>query len=265
MMTALAIAAILLVLAMSLAWAVQRATGNSGWIDTTWSFAVGTASVIGLMVLPAAPGRRWLLGALVLVWSGRLGWHILRRTGQITDDPRYASLMAQWGEAAPRRLFLFLQTQAAAGLVLVAAVLLAATAPASPASPASILLAALAGLALIGEAVADAQLAAFKRNPSASRICDTGLWAFSRHPNYLCEWLFWVAIAGLAITPPAGWTSLLALAAPAMMYALLRYASGVPHLEAHLQRTRPEAFAEYAARVPVFFPRLVPARRSTAR
>jgi len=254
MTRALAVAGLFLVAAMGVAWSVQRRTGNSGWIDTIWSFSAGIACLIGLMLLQAPPGRRWLLAALVATWSLRLGAHILQRTSRTVDDPRYANLMQTWGAAAAFRLFLFLQIQALAGLVLVLCVLLAASAPQTGFSPATLALAGLALLALAGEALADAQMAAAKRTLPPGSLCETGLWSISRHPNYFFEWLFWLAVSGLALAPPVGWHAALALAAPAMMYALLRHGSGVPHLEAHLQRTRPEAFARYAARVPVFFP-----------
>jgi steroid 5-alpha reductase family enzyme len=116
--------------------------------------------------------------------------------------------------------------------------------------------AALALGAVAGEALADRQLAQCKRAPSPSRICERGLWGRSRHPNYFFEWLFWSAVAVMALAAPVTGFSLAALAAPAMMYATLRYASGVPHVEAHMMRTRPEAFRAYAVRTPVFFPRL---------
>lgn len=256
MIAALAASAGFLGLAMAGAWAVQRRTGNSGWIDTTWSFAVGLASVLGLSMLDIPASRRWLLVLLVAAWSMRLGGHILARTTRIPDDPRYARLMAEWGPAAARRLFWFLQAQALAGFVLVLAILLAARSASPVLAPSTLVFVALALLSVAGEAIADAQLAAFKREGIRGAICDRGLWSLSRHPNYFFEWLFWVSIAGLAVSAPFGWISVLALAAPAMMYALLRHGSGVPHVEAHMRRTRPDAFAAYAARVPEFFPRL---------
>lgn len=255
MTAALLAGALLLAAAMAGAWGVHRVTGNSGWIDTIWTFAVGLAALLALALLPAETSRRLLLAVLVAAWSARLGLHILARTRKTTDDPRYARLMQQWGPHAPLRLFLFLQLQAAAGLVLVLAFVLAAVSAAAAASPGTILFTALAAASIIGEGVADAQLAACKARGGANGICDSGLWGWSRHPNYFFEWLFWVAIAGLALTPPGTALAWFAVLAPLMMYALLRHGSGVPHLEAHMRRTRPEAFAEYARRVPVFFPR----------
>jgi len=114
---------------MSGAWAIQRATRKSGWIDTIWSGAVGLVSIC---VAAAATGgqRRFLVLALVLVWSSRLALHIARRTRGGGDDPRYAQMMRDWGDAGPRKLFAFLQWQALAGWTLVLAVALASNSPA---------------------------------------------------------------------------------------------------------------------------------------
>ena len=88
-----------------------------------------------------------------------------------------------------------------------------------------------------------------------SKICDVGLWGYSRHPNYFFEWLVWVAFAIIAIAPvghyPWGWFG---LAAPVLMYVLLVHVSGIPPLEAHMLRSRGDAFRLYQARVNAFWP-----------
>lgn len=249
-------AAAMMCCVMALAWGVQRKTGNSGWIDTLWSFSVGGATLLAIMMMPGDPLRRCVVCLLVMTWSMRLGVHILARTRRSADDPRYARLIQDWGRAAPVRLFLFLQVQALAGWILVCAAWLAAASGAPWVSGGTVTFALVCVLAILGESLADAQLAQWKRQPSPGGICDRGLWAYSRHPNYFFEWLFWVGIAGIALVPPADAWAWFATGAPAMMYLVLRYGSGVPHLEAHMARTRPEAFADYARRVPVFFPRM---------
>jgi steroid 5-alpha reductase family enzyme len=113
---------------------------------------------------------------------------------------------------------------------------------------------ALFALALVGEAVADRQLSRFAKDPrNRGRVCEVGLWAWSRHPNYFCEWLVWVAFALIAFDPGWPW-SWIALAAPILMYVLLVHVSGVPPLEAHMLRSRGGAFRAYQARVNAFFP-----------
>jgi len=244
---------------MTGAWATQRSSGQTGWIDAIWTFGVGaTGAALALAPLGASAASDWRRAAIAgaaAAWSARLGLHIVARTREAPDDPRYRKLIESWRAAAPIRLFLFLQTQALVGAALAVAIALAAQVP-SPSWRAQ----DLAGLAifvgaLAGEACADGQLARFRANPAnRGRICDVGLWRRSRHPNYFFEWLVWVAFAVVAVNGDgASWAALLA---PLLMYATLRYASGVPPLEDHMKRTRGEAFAAYQARTPIFFPRL---------
>ena len=111
-------------------------------------------------------------------------------------------------------------------------------------------------IAALGERAADRQLARFGGDPrNKSKICDAGLWVYSRHPNYFFEWLVWVSFAMIAIAPaghyPWGWFG---LAGPVLMYALLVHVSGIPPLEAHMLRSRGDAFRLYQARVNAFWP-----------
>lgn len=251
----LAAAVVLLPLAMTGAWAVRLATGKSGWIDAIWSAAVGLGGLLAV-VASGGGGRAWLVGVLVALWSGRLAGHIAARTRGAGDDPRYAELARQWGEAFPRRLFVFLQIQAVAGIVLVAAIHLAAANPAPFPGLVDGLATVVLVVAILGAAVADAQLARFRRSHGPGGVCDVGLWGWSRHPNYFFEWLGWCAFALFALSAPVLWpVGLLALAAPAMMGWLLTQVSGIPPLEAHMAASRGAAFAAYRDRVPAFFPR----------
>ncbi len=256
---AAAIALVGLALIMSAGWSIQRLTGNAGWVDAVWTFGVGAMGV-ALALAPIGGGeafwRRAIVAVLAAAWSLRLGLHIVQRTLGAGDDPRYRKMIEDWGPAAPGRLFVFLQAQAAVGAVLAVAIALAAHA-----SGGSFRLQAAVGMAMmaaavVGEALADSELARFKADPAnRGAICEVGLWRLSRHPNYFCEFMVWVAVAIVALDLGAP-LSFLALLAPAIMYWTLRYASGVPPLEEHMQRTRPLPFAAYAARTPVFFPKL---------
>ena len=80
---------------MAGAWLVRERTGNSSWVDTIWTFAVGLVGAGSALWLAAGAtpnARQWLVAALVAIWSVRLGLHIAVRTAGITDDPRYAAL-----------------------------------------------------------------------------------------------------------------------------------------------------------------------------
>ena len=241
-------------LVMAFAWAVQRRTGASGWIDTIWSFGVGLGGIVAASLADGDEMRRAAIGLIVLVWSIRLGAHIAARTRGAGEDPRYEKLLAEWGDAAASRLFVFLQIQSLAAFVLVLAIYLAASASTGFPRFIDLVAIAIALGAIVGEAVADAQLARFRKSIRArTEICETGLWRYSRHPNYFFEWLFWCAWPLFAVTLQSGWTWL-SLLAPIQMYWLLVHVSGIPPLEQHMLRSRGDRFCDLQSRVNAFFP-----------
>ena len=257
-MFALVIVALALSLTMAGAWLVQRRTGQSGWIDTIWSIASGVAgAALALANLDVVnPARAILVARLALAWGLRLGLYIGMRTWGRGEDPRYADLARQWGATFPARLFWFLQIQAVCAFVLAACVYAAARNPAPFPGIVDGLGLLVFMAAIAGETIADRQLAAFRANPAnKGRVCDVGLWGWSRHPNYFFEWLTWIAFALIALNPFGAWPwGFVALLGPLQMYWLLAHASGVPPLEAHMLKSRGAAFADYQARVSVFFP-----------
>jgi steroid 5-alpha reductase family enzyme len=244
---------------MAAAWATQQKTGNSGWVDVSWSLGVG-AVASGAALLPLQQAwphwRQLCVAILAACWSLRLGLHIAQRTQATKDDPRYRDLIVQWGPDARRRMFAFLQSQAAVGALLALSVALAAQNPNPVLRLQDLLgLVILVG-AIVGEWTADRQLRLFKtgyRGPLA--VCDVGLWSLSRHPNYFFEWLSWLAYPIVAIDfaghNPYGW---FAVAAPVSMYWVLVHVSGIPPLERHMLRSRGEAFRGYQERTRAFFP-----------
>ncbi len=251
--------AVCLSLTMAAAWLVALRTGRSGWIDAIWSFATGGFGAVAAL-LPFAggdvPARQMLVAALALFWSVRLSIHIAIRTARGGDDPRYRQLREEWGSTFRSRLFWFLQIQASVALALALSIAVAAHNPAPGLRLSDWLGGAVLIVAVVGEAIADRQLSAFRSDPGNKRkVCDVGLWGMSRHPNYFFEWLGWLAYAVIAVdlsgAYPWGW---LALAGPLLMYWLLAHVSGVPPLEAHMLRSRGDAFRDYQQRVNAFWP-----------
>jgi steroid 5-alpha reductase family enzyme len=262
---ALAAIALSLSVLMAGAWMVQQRTGNSGWVDTIWTFAVGLVGA-GCALWPvgdAAPNaRQWLVAALVAIWSIRLGLHIAVRTAGITDDPRYAAFAREWGVDSPRRMFVFLQNQGFGSIPLVFAIFVAARFPLATLRIEDYLGALILLIGIAGEALADAQLKKFRIDPAnQGRVCDAGLWRWSRHPNYFFEWFGWLAYPVIAIPIadrlfypfyyPWGWASLLA---PVFMYWILVQVTGIPPLEQQMLRSRGERYRDYQSRTSMFFP-----------
>lgn len=249
-----------LCIAMALAWLAVLRGAKSGWVDATWSFLVGAAGLaVALTPVPGWDGvfgRQLAVAAAAGLWSCRLGLHIVRRTVGGGEDPRYARLREEWGARWRLRLFVFLQVQAAAALLLAGTIFLAARNPAPGLQWSDIAGLTILLLAVVGEGLADAQLARFRNDPAQEGgVCDIGLWSLSRHPNYFFQWLGWTGYAVIAIGPagvwPWGWA---ALAGPVFMYWLLVHVSGIPPLEAHMLRSRGAAFTAYAHRVNAFWP-----------
>jgi steroid 5-alpha reductase family enzyme len=254
---ALAAMALSLSVLMAGAWLVQSRTGNSGWVDTIWTFSVGLVGAAGALwpVAGASPGQRqWLVAALVAIWSARLGLHIALRSAGISDDPRYAAFAAEWGVDAPRRMLMFLQSQAFGSIPPVFAIFVAARFPQAGLRFQDYLGALILLVGIGGEALADAQLSRFRQRPaSKGRVCDAGLWCWSRHPNYFFEWVGWLAYPVIAISAdyPWGWAALLA---PVFMYWILVHVTGIPPLEQQMRRSRGAHYRDYQSRTSMFFP-----------
>lgn len=260
---ALLLAVSLLLVALSLimagAWLVQQRTGNSGLVDAVWTFGLGLLGIVSALVPlhDEAPTTRQIVVALImLVWSLRLGLHIVRRSLGREDDPRYASLIRRWGSHARWQMFLLLQKQAIVTLPMALAVFVAAHNPEPFGRALDWLGIAVIVIGIVGEALADRQLRAWiVTKKEGERICDRGLWRWSRHPNYFFEWVFWLAFPFFAIDLgyeySGGW---LALAAPVCMYWLLVHVSGIPPLEEHMVEKHGDAYRDYQARTRAFVP-----------
>jgi steroid 5-alpha reductase family enzyme len=247
-------AALLLSAIMTFAWGVRLRIGQSGWIDAFWSAGSGLAAIfLALAPFHDLQPRQWLCAILAGAWSFRLAGHIVARTAKAAkDDPRYAALVASWGAAWKGRLLFFLQIQAICGFGLAVAVWAAAHAPRPALGWQDWLGVGILALSVLGEGAADAQLRAYGRKHHGG-VANVGLWRWSRHPNYFFEWFGWWAYVAIAVTP-GYWQGWLTLIGPAMMYWLLVHASGIPHLEAHMERSRGEAWRAYKKRTSPFFP-----------
>jgi steroid 5-alpha reductase family enzyme len=248
---------------MILAWAWQAVARDTGWVDVFWTFGTGAAGAAAAL-WPLDPGaepdtRQILVAVMVLLWSLRLGGYIaLRLIGSHAEDARYAGLREKWGKRYNANLFGFLLVQAPVSAVLAMSIALAARAPSPPTGadlgPRDFIGVAIWLVALIGETMADGQMQRFKADPkNRGKICDRGLWAWSRHPNYFFEWTVWLAWPVMALQPadPISWLS---LGAPVVMFLILRFATGVPPLERSMLASRGDAFRAYQARTSAFFP-----------
>ena len=237
---------------MALLWNVQRVRRNAGIVDVAWS--LGTA-VLGLLFAAFAaglPARRLVIAVMAGVWGLRLGSYLWRRVMREHEDGRYQALRRQWGTRAQRNLFLFFQAQAVWALMFAVPMLIAATSTRTVIGWPDVAGIVIWIVAIGGEAAADRQLDRFRRDPAArGKVCQVGMWRYSRHPNYFFEWLHWWAYVCLGVAAPGWWVTLLA---PLVMLVFLFKITGIPATEARALASRGDAYRAYQRTTSVFVP-----------
>jgi steroid 5-alpha reductase family enzyme len=245
---------------MFLLWLLHLRLANASVVDPGWAFGLPLLAVTYAVLGSGYLWRRWLVAAMAAVWGVRLGTYLLLRILGKPEEGRYQELRRQWKRHLALKFLVFFEFQALLDLLLSIPFLLAALNPAPALSPLEYAGAALWLVALVGEALADAQLAAFKRDPTAhGQVCQLGLWNYSRHPNYFFEWLIWVAWALFALASPHGYISLLC---PLLMFYFLFRVTGIPATEAQALRSKGEAYRRYQQTTSAFVPWFKKSNRS---
>ena len=252
----------------ALTWLAAWKIDNWSIVDVVWSYGFAILIALPFAVGAAASGwaslpDRWTddpllwLSAAMVLWSLRLGTHLgIRVLGHLDqEDGRYLKMREVHGKRMAWKMAVFYFQQAIALVVLMLPFYAASTdAEGQRAGVVHVagLILFLAGLAF--EATGDAQLARFKRD-SANRgkVCDVGLWAWTRHPNYFGEFLIWMGFALLSFTPNLlGIPGL--ICAGTLLY-LVTKVTGIPLTEQQLVKSKGDAYEAYQARVPAFWPR----------
>jgi len=235
---------------MTTAWAVQVRTRVAGWVDVAWSYLVGASAVFYAAFGSAPVVQRIAVAAMGAAWGLRLGTHLAIRLRHEREDGRYAYMRQAIGDHHGKWYAFFLFQ---AGLtVLFSLPMWVAANNSAGGSPWLWVGIAIFVASLAGESLADRQLAAFRTNPAnKGKVCEAGLWAYSRHPNYFFEWLHWFAWVALSIGSPLWWLSLLGAA---LMLCSLLWVTGIPFVEQQSLRSRGDAYRDYQRRVSVFVP-----------
>jgi steroid 5-alpha reductase family enzyme len=239
-------------------WLVSLLLRDASIVDSFWGMGFVLSAWLYYALTPEGfAGRKLLTCALVTIWGLRLSGYILRRNWGKPEDYRYAA----WRQEAGRRWWWlsFFKVFLVQGVLLwlISTPLLAAQI--NPIPPHLTWLDGLAvlvwGVGFIFEAGGDCQLARFKADPAnRGKLLTTGLWRYTRHPNYFGDAAQWWGFYLLALAAGGWWTVL----SPLLMTFLLMRVSGVRLLEKSLKETKP-GYEEYVRRTSAFFPR--PPRR----
>ena len=220
----------------------------------------GMLALLALFYALASDGaveKRVLAVIIAGTWSFRLARHLfVRLSGHDEEDGRYQAMREHWGDKADFWLFWFFMVQALVAWLFSLPAWVVANDPSAALDAWVFVGLAFWLVSLVGESIADRQLAAFKADPSnrddnRGKVCNVGLWRYSRHPNYFFEWLHWFAYPFVAMGAPYQWVAWLG---PVVMLLFLYRVSGIPYTEKQSLKSRGEAYREYQRTTSPFIP-----------
>lgn len=245
----LSFACVSLVMVFVFLWALKLR--NNGIVDIFWAFNFLVIAVLVWFLADGYAPRKNVVFVLTALWSLRLGLYLLKRVGGHLkeEEGRYKALRQEWSDG---KFFVFFQMQALSNVFLCIPFFITSLNKNAPLQVAEYIGAALWFICIIGEGVSDWQLQRFKANPAnKGKVCQYGLWNYSRHPNYFFQWMLWVSVSIFSLSSPYGWLSLLC---PLSIGYLLFKVTGIPMTEEQALRSKGEAYRDYQRTTSVFVP-----------
>lgn len=238
---------------MILLWLVSLLLKNSSIVDIFWGFGFVISAWLYFFISPDGwMVRKWIITLLTTLWGLRLTLHILIRNFGKPEDFRYQ----KWREESPttwwiKSLFKVFLLQ---GLLmwLISTPLLAAqfSPSANHFTAFDIIGIVLWAIGFFFESVGDAQLVRFRANPeSKGKVLNTGVWRYTRHPNYFGDSAQWWGYYAIALAAGGWWT----IFSPILMTLFLVKVSGVALLEKTLSTAKP-GYADYIRQTSAFIP-----------
>lgn len=235
------------------AWAFCVKIKNFSPVDAFWAICIGLTSLFFLFIV--APNPKQITAAILIgAWSARLGYHLTKRIAKhhAGEDTRYIKLREFWQEKANQYFLLLFLGNATLVLLLALPFLLVASDPNLSFDTFPIIGTIVTLIGLIGETLADKQMSDYKATaPDPKSICKSGLWKYSRHPNYFFESVIWFGFFIFALGSPWGWTTIYA---PAIITFLLLKVTGIPPSEKSSLKSKGDAYREYQRTTSPFIP-----------
>lgn len=251
-MNELLLAAVTIAVLMVGTWLISVVIKDASIVDITWGLGFATVATVLWIADDSRSSLDTLLWMMTLIWGLRLCLYLARRNLGHGEDYRYVAMRKRWGPAFPVISFLTVYTLQGTLMWIVSLPV-----QLSHRQEGSIGALAIIGVVLwlVGfyfESVGDLQLRRFKADPSnGGKVLDTGLWRYTRHPNYFGDACVWWGIALVACSVSVGRWGLIGAA---VMNLLLLKVSGVALLERSLKRRKPD-YQAYVERTSAFIPR----------
>ena len=237
-------------------WWVAKTINNWSIVDIFWSYGFAiVCSKYLITYYEKIVGSSFVLILFTLIWSLRLGTYLgIRILKDIRhEDGRYVKLRKEWAKELNWQMFRFYMIQALALTILLTPIISSVLHEDKALLPIHWVGIVLTLLAVTGEFIADQQMKSFKVNFPQKKVCDQGLWAWTRHPNYFFEWLIWVGFALLSYNNT--YYGVPGILCAGLMFYLLTKVSGIPMTEEHLVNSKGEAYKKYQREVPAFWPK----------
>ena len=255
MVTGLALGLAVALVVFTASWMVGRRIGRYNVVDVTWGLAfvaiAGTALGAARGHAGVETARQWLVLSLTAIWGVRLAAYIGVRSVGHGEDPRYAAMLSRATGSRDRYALTHVFLLQAVVAWFVSLPVQVAMYERSPLGALAVVGTLLWAVGVGFEAVGDAQLAAFKRDPeNKGKVMDRGLWRYTRHPNYFGEACLWT---GLYLVAAQQWIGAVTILSPIAMVYFVAAKTGKPMLERSMLETKP-GYADYVRRTSGFFP-----------
>ncbi len=238
---------------MTILWLWHFPLRNAAIVDVGWTFSLVLLALFFYSKQPETGIRHLVFLLLVALWGLRLGLYLFfTRIWHSEEEGRYRQLRESWKTGIGMKFFIFFQAQALLDVLLATPFLLVMADARVDMGLWEYAGTAVWLLGWLGETIADLQLHFFKKKPAnRGKICNVGLWRYSRHPNYFFEVLVWWGIALYALSSSWGW---LGMVSPLLIMYFIFNVTGIPATEAQALRSKGEAYAEYQRTVNRFIP-----------
>ncbi len=239
-----------LFLQMCFIWMLYRRTNNPSIVDVSWSVGLMASGLLYLFTAGLTT-RKLIVASLLVIWALRLALYLyLTRIRYGHLDKRYTNLSSQWKISQSLGFFLNFQLQALLIFIISSGVFYFIGQSSNTTLSMTDFIACLViVLAIIGETLSDIQLSIFK-NQHPGKVCDVGLWYYSRHPNYFFDWLSWFGFTLMALQSTYGCFSLISIV---VLYLIFTRLTG-PMTERASIKSRGQAYLDYQATTSMFVP-----------
>ncbi len=239
---------------MLLVWTWAYRIKNAGVVDIFWAFNFTIIAAVIYFFADGYEARKEIVCILAGLWSLRLGIYLLVRVGSHLkeEEGRYKQLRKEWVPNPDARFFIFFQAQALSNIFLAAPFFIDAMNTNPELTIFEKIGAGMWLVSIIGEGTADLQLKMFKNNPAnKGKVCQQGLWNYSRHPNYFFQLMIWISVLIFSLSSPYGWVAVIC---PLTIGYLIFKVTGIPMTEEQSLRSKGDAFREYQRTTSVFVP-----------